>query len=117
MLIGPFEFDILDKKGLRKSRNISEGRTLLDVSKYTAAGNARFLKNHVKYRSSFPCTRASGKSRVSWNIPHHIDGTHGSILRFYNGTMYVNPISQSINITRNDVNYGEKYIICFLSIR
>jgi hypothetical protein len=27
------------------------------------------FKKHVKYRSSFPCTRASGKSRVSWNIP------------------------------------------------
>jgi len=41
MLIRPFGFDILDKKGLRKSRNISEGRTLLDVSKYTAAGKTR----------------------------------------------------------------------------
>ena len=71
-------------------RKVEPYLTFLNIP---AAGNARFLKNHVKYRSSFPCTRASGKSGVSWNIPHHIDGTHDSMLRFYNGIMYVNPIS------------------------
>jgi ABC-type transporter Mla subunit MlaD len=33
LLNRPFRFHILDKKGFRKSRNISQNRTLLDVSK------------------------------------------------------------------------------------
>jgi len=36
-----FGFDVLKKNALRKGRNISQNRTLLDISKYAAAGETR----------------------------------------------------------------------------